>query len=831
MIELSTLVFPGAVAAPRPGSPLATTSDFALALAEIVGPAAPGVAMPGRQGLAGDGKGLPPAGPALPSTAGGNTPVLSDELVAPTVEVVAADDAPLPPAAIGRVMPSPITFVLPPSRKPAFPTRADPPAEAPPEGPEEPIARSLDTAVTPQVVKSLAPVVERPSPETPVPTIAVAVDTPPVAADPVVPPRARTGRVAAARPAAASTPVRGPEAAPQTRVAGVTPPSGSPLEAVAAGSFPAVESGAAAAITPAPADEALGAAVAIPGSTAIAVPVADRAEAPRRGAAPATGTTAQPLPHVAVASPGAAPAEPAAPIPLRRTAAPQAVAVPAPQPQSRAAAPGTAASPAPGTSPPPAKAAPAVVMPQPRSARPMPDIASPIAATIAAPDDRAARAAAPPAGVVAGRPAEPIRRQDAAVTDGSLARPAPAATLATLTKSDIPLAQAAPRVTPAGAADPALIAPAASASLSTAPAIASSGAPAVSAPLEVQPVARPAAILPVRAAAESPAVTTTFHPQLSVAALAAVPAADPAVPSRSDRPIPFARDEAGPAVVTQPGVAGPARRVPAADLRATTRPDAAVPLARVEAVAAVAPQAGVAAERVPAAIPAPVAPLASVPPGRDPAPASSGIAPVVVTVAPATPVTPPPQPVAQPAAQAFAAAMFAAERPARRERSEAPVEAGVLPTAPLAPAQPPAAPVAVDPRAPIDLGRDDWMGTMIERIETLRSDGGARETRLRLAPDALGTVDVSISHDAEGAVRIHIVAESPQARAILADAAPRLAEMAEARGLKLGGGGAEAGTGGDAGQRDAQRSAAPAAPLHAPAANDDLDPSTDSRIA
>lgn len=134
----------------------------------------------------------------------------------------------------------------------------------------------------------------------------------------------------------------------------------------------------------------------------------------------------------------------------------------------------------------------------------------------------------------------------------------------------------------------------------------------------------------------------------------------------------------------------------------------------------------------------------------------------------------------------------------------------------------------------LDLGRRDWMEQMIERIDTLQSQGGARETRIRLTPDALGAIDVSISHD-EGGVRIHIATDTALARAMLADAAPRLTEMAELRGLRLSQANVDPGTAGDGqGQRDPRDADARASTRPSPtitAANDDDGISIDSRIA
>ncbi|MGN6279032.1 MAG: flagellar hook-length control protein FliK [Sphingomonas sp.] len=130
----------------------------------------------------------------------------------------------------------------------------------------------------------------------------------------------------------------------------------------------------------------------------------------------------------------------------------------------------------------------------------------------------------------------------------------------------------------------------------------------------------------------------------------------------------------------------------------------------------------------------------------------------------------------------------------------------------------------------LDMHRDDWPQAMIDRIEALRDAADATSTRITLAPDALGKVDLSIRHDGD-AVHVHFAAEAAQTRAILADAQPRLAELAQARGLKLGQATVDAGSGGQ-GQRQ-QAAATPAQPQRPPsaftrAAADDSAAATDS---
>lgn len=96
---------------------------------------------------------------------------------------------------------------------------------------------------------------------------------------------------------------------------------------------------------------------------------------------------------------------------------------------------------------------------------------------------------------------------------------------------------------------------------------------------------------------------------------------------------------------------------------------------------------------------------------------------------------------------------------------------------------------------PLDLSRDDWAGKMVDRIATLRDAAEAADTRIRLAPENLGNVDVSIRRDGDR-LHVHFAAENPATRQLLAEAAPRLAELADARGVKLGQTSVDAGTGG-----------------------------------
>lgn len=125
----------------------------------------------------------------------------------------------------------------------------------------------------------------------------------------------------------------------------------------------------------------------------------------------------------------------------------------------------------------------------------------------------------------------------------------------------------------------------------------------------------------------------------------------------------------------------------------------------------------------------------------------------------------------------------------------------------------------------LDLRQEQWPTRMIERIDALRDAANANDTSIRLIPDALGKIDVSLKRDGE-TVTVHFVAQQAETRQLLADAAPKLAELAEARGLKLTQGGADT-----AGQQQPRPQPAPpiaAAPRRADANTDEP---TDIRIA
>lgn len=161
---------------------------------------------------------------------------------------------------------------------------------------------------------------------------------------------------------------------------------------------------------------------------------------------------------------------------------------------------------------------------------------------------------------------------------------------------------------------------------------------------------------------------------------------------------------------------------------------------------------------------------------------------------PASPPTPTPIPtpatapvigVAVPALRAFAAGIAATTaRPLRRLGDEEPLAA---PLAPTSSADSAAQRLDPAPRAlpPIDMRREDWTRALIDRIGAVHDVANARDTRITLVPDALGRIEVALRQDGD-TVHVQFAADAPATRALLADAQPRLAELAEARGLRLG---------------------------------------------
>lgn len=152
------------------------------------------------------------------------------------------------------------------------------------------------------------------------------------------------------------------------------------------------------------------------------------------------------------------------------------------------------------------------------------------------------------------------------------------------------------------------------------------------------------------------------------------------------------------------------------------------------------------------------------------------------------------------AAMVFGAAIQAATK--TREEPDTPTPADT-PLTPVGATTAHEIKIADAQQAPLDMRQERWPHAMIERIEMLRDAADAVDTRIRLVPDALGAIDVSVKTEGD-TVRVHFNAEQTATRTLLADAQPRLAELAEARGLKL--------SQGSLGEGSAHQQRAPATP-------------------
>lgn len=142
--------------------------------------------------------------------------------------------------------------------------------------------------------------------------------------------------------------------------------------------------------------------------------------------------------------------------------------------------------------------------------------------------------------------------------------------------------------------------------------------------------------------------------------------------------------------------------------------------------------------------------------------------------------------VPQPAGQAFATQIAAAaQQPLRDDRDDR-TTSSASPIAAAATSQPHLDPVrSAANDAPVDTRHHDWANALIDRIDAIQDVANARDTRIRLIPDALGKIDVTL-HRQGDTLNVQFTAEVAATRTLLADAQPRLAELAEARGLRLG---------------------------------------------
>jgi flagellar hook-length control protein FliK len=176
------------------------------------------------------------------------------------------------------------------------------------------------------------------------------------------------------------------------------------------------------------------------------------------------------------------------------------------------------------------------------------------------------------------------------------------------------------------------------------------------------------------------------------------------------------------------------------------------------------------------------------------------------------------------AAAAIAPTAIEAPSPRRQARSETGISSLTAPAATQA-STAQAVPATADAQQPaLDLRSRDGMQAMVDRIEALRDTPGSRETSIRLSPDALGSVSISIRQEGDR-VHVHFTADNASARAALAEAQPRLAELAESRGLRLG---QTTVDGGSAGQGQRQDAAPQPIFTTAPASAPGGEPATDA---
>jgi flagellar hook-length control protein FliK len=180
-----------------------------------------------------------------------------------------------------------------------------------------------------------------------------------------------------------------------------------------------------------------------------------------------------------------------------------------------------------------------------------------------------------------------------------------------------------------------------------------------------------------------------------------------------------------------------------------------------------------------------------------------------------------------PAAQVFAAAI---QQVVREERRPAAAEQAIVAIAPTTDLAAHAVTAAESSRhAALDMARDTWPAKMIERIEMLRDAANANDTSIRLVPDRLGTIDVSLRRDGD-TVAVHFQAQHADTRQLIAEAQPRLADMAEARGLRLS---TQTSDGGSHPQQQQQRAGTGTAPTNnvSPDAAQTGASSADERVA
>jgi len=350
------------------------------------------------------------------------------------------------------------------------------------------------------------------------------------------------------------------------------------------------------------------------------------------------------------------------------------------------------------------------------------------------------------------------------------------------------------------------------------PQIAETPAPAPGADRRVPPAVVPGQTLPDRPAPLRPTATATVAASpietLPVPAPGVSPAVALPVAGQADAALTRATGNAAPRtpfvrLPTPPQAAvtrlpldpmPPIGTAPAAMAAEPTMPAPATPPAVAPPPAGTVETARPATPGLPQQREATALPVSPDTPISTPRWVSTGATTPVALAVPMSPAVQPQPGTVASASQVFGAAIRAATKP--RDERDAADPSMVSPTAGT-PVSAPTIATAAAQQAPLDMRQERWPHAMIERIEILRDAADAGDTRIRLVPDALGAIDVSLKQDGD-TVHVHFHAEQGATRALLQEAQPRLVELAEARGLKLGQGGLGDNAGAGNGQPRAQ---------------------------
>ncbi|VVT06621.1 conserved hypothetical protein [Sphingomonas aurantiaca] len=371
------------------------------------------------------------------------------------------------------------------------------------------------------------------------------------------------------------------------------------------------------------------------------------------------------------------------------------------------------------------------------------------------------------------------------------------------------------------AAAPAVLSPSLAGPAEAKPQTAETPAPAPGADRRLPPAVTPGQMLPDSPAPLRPTATATAAtspsqtppvPAPGVSPVLALPAAGQAdaaltpATGNVDPRTPFVRLPTPPQTadtrlpLDQMPPIGLAQTAPAAMAAEPTMPAPATPPAVAPPLAGTVETARPATPGLPQQREATALPVSPDTPISTPRWISTGATtPVALAVPMPAAVQPQPGTVAS-ASQVFGAAIRAATKP-RDERDAA--DPSMISSTAGTPVSAPTIATAAAQQAPLDMRQERWPHAMIERIEILRDAADAGDTRIRLVPDALGAIDVALKQDGD-TVHVHFHAEQGATRALLQEAQPRLVELAEARGLKLGQGGLGNNAGAGNGQPRAQ---------------------------